>query len=210
MRVPGVAESHESSRSASNSGKLYKFRYEMKSGLVGNRMTQPGGPLRSDEIHLRPVLESDLPILFEHQREPEANAMAAFPARDREAFMAHWKKILGDANVVAMAVIVDKRVVGHVGCWKQDDQRLVGYWIAKEYWGLGVATEMLSKFLCIVNDRPLYAHVVKHNVASIRVLEKCRFEFCKEETAALEKSTDGIEELVYKIHSVARKQNNLA
>ena len=33
------------------------------------------------EIRLREVTEADLPILFEHQREPEANRMAAFPAR---------------------------------------------------------------------------------------------------------------------------------
>ena len=47
-------------------------------------------------VTIRPVREDDLPILFEHQRDPEANAMAAFPARDREAFMEHWTKILSD------------------------------------------------------------------------------------------------------------------
>lgn len=166
-------------------------------------MTQPDKLFQAHEIHLRPVVESDLPILFEHQREPEANAMAAFPARDRDAFMAHWKRILDDENVVALAVVLDHSVVGNMVCWRQDDQRLVGYWIAKEYWGQGVATQMLTKFLCIVNERPLYAHVVKHNVASIRVLEKCGFELCKEAVAALEKSTDGIEEFVYVIDSAS-------
>ena len=32
-----------------------------------------------------------------------------------------------------------------------------------------------------VKARPLYAHVVKHNLASIRVLEKCGFTFTSEE-----------------------------
>ena len=36
------------------------------------------------KVHLRPVTESDLPILFEHQRESEANEMAAFPAQDHD------------------------------------------------------------------------------------------------------------------------------
>ena len=38
---------------------------------------------------LREVVDSDLDAFFEHQREPEANRMAAFPARDREAFDEH-------------------------------------------------------------------------------------------------------------------------
>jgi hypothetical protein len=66
--------------------------------------------------------------------EPEANEMAAFPARDRDAFMAHWTKILGDETLVAMTVVVDGCVAGNVGCWTQDGQRLVGYWIGKEHW----------------------------------------------------------------------------
>ncbi len=153
--------------------------------------------MQQGEFHLRPVTESDLPILFEHQREPEANEMAAFPARDRDAFMAHWAKILGDDNCVTMAVVVDGCVAGNIGCWKQDGQRLVGYWIGKEHWGKGVATQMLSMFLHLITERPLYAHVAKHNAASIRVLEKCRFELCTKTTAALGEPADGVEELVY-------------
>ena len=33
----------------------------------------------------------------------------------------------------------------------------------------------LSQFLKIVTTRPLYAYVAKHNVGSIRVLERCCF-----------------------------------
>ena len=108
---------------------------------------------RAMDIHLRPVTESDLPIFFEHQREPEANAMAAFPARDRDPFMAHWAKILGNESLVAMTVVVDGRVAGNVGCWMQEGQRLIGYWIGKDFWGKGVATHMLSMFLRLVTDR---------------------------------------------------------
>lgn len=154
-------------------------------------------PSRASGIDLRPVTESDLPILFEYQREPEANEMAAFPARDRDAFMTHWTKILGDKNVVAMTAVIDRCVVGNVGCWTQDGQRLVGYWIGKEHWGKGVATQMLSMFLRLVADRPLHAYVAKHNIGSIRVLEKCGFALCAKATCALGEPADGIEELVY-------------
>jgi RimJ/RimL family protein N-acetyltransferase len=128
------------------------------------------------DVVLRDVVGDDLPIFFEHQREPEANEMAGFPARERDAFMAHWEtKILGDKKNLAKTVVVDGRVAGNVLSWEQDGRREIGYWIGKEFWGRGVATAAVRRLLELVTARPLYAHVVKHNAASIRVLEKCGF-----------------------------------
>ena len=126
---------------------------------------------------LRDVTEDDLSILFEHQREPEANRMAAFPARDRDAFMTHWRtNVLGKASARSKAIVVDGEVVGHIGSWEQGGQRLVAYWIGQAYWGRGFATAALAELLAEhEKTRPLHAHVVVHNVGSIRVLEKCGF-----------------------------------
>jgi RimJ/RimL family protein N-acetyltransferase len=164
-------------------------------------MKETSKPWKESKIHLRPVVANDLPILFEYQREPEANEMAAFPARDWDAFMTHWSKILSDESVLTMAVVVDNCVVGNIGCWTQDNQRLIGYWLGKKYWGRGIATQMLSECLRLFTDRPLHAYVARHNAASIRVLEKCGFTFCPAETASLCECTDGIEELVYVFQS---------
>jgi RimJ/RimL family protein N-acetyltransferase len=164
-------------------------------------MTQRVKLVQAGQIELRPVTESDLPILFEYQREPEANEMAAFPPRDRDAFMAHWKTILNDPSVVAMSVVVARRVAGSVGCWTQDGQRLVGYWIGKEFWGQGIATKMLSMFVRLIADRPLHAYVAKHNVASMRVLEKCGFALCKTQPSATAEPADGIEEWAYVLNT---------
>lgn len=154
------------------------------------------GP-RSRRVHLRPVTESDLPVLFEHRRDPEANAMAAFPPREHDAFAAHWSKILATPSVVAVAVVIDDRVAGNIGSWTSDGQRFVGYWLGREYWGRGIATEAMLLFLKLVTERPLYACLARHNVASQRVLEKCGFTHSAAETAALPTSEDGVEELVY-------------
>ena len=54
---------------------------------------------------LREVVGSDLDAFFEHQREPEANRMAAFPARDREAFDAHWRRFTTTEQKALRAVI---------------------------------------------------------------------------------------------------------
>ena len=131
---------------------------------------------REGIVTIRPVREDDLPILFEHQRDPEANAMAAFPARDREAFMQHWAKILSDETLMARAIELDGRVVGNVGSFEFEGHREVGYWIDRASWGRGVATGALAAFLREETRRPLFAGVAPHNAGSIRVLEKNGFE----------------------------------
>ena len=124
---------------------------------------------------LRDVLESDLPVFFEHQSDPEATAMADFPARDREAFDAHWERVLADPALVKKTIVFEGRVAGNIGSWVQDGRRLVGYWVGKEFWGKGLATRALAELIDELDTRPLYAYVAKTNAASIRVLEKCGF-----------------------------------
>ena len=153
------------------------------------------------DVVLREVTEEDLPIFFEHQRDPEANRMAAFAARDRDAFMAHWTKLLGDPSLETRAVVADGQVAGNIGNWEQSSLRLIGYWIGREFWGRGVATQALSAFLDEVTTRPLYAHVATTNVASIRVLEKCGFTRSAEDTASLEEPEDGVAEVVMKLEA---------
>ena len=124
---------------------------------------------------LRNVTEEDLPIFFEHQRDPLAARMAAFPPREREAFFAHWRTNVLRPENVTRTVVVDDSVAGYIGSWNQDGMRLVAYWIGREQWGKGLATRALSEFLEIEKTRPLHAWVAAHNVGSIRVLEKCGF-----------------------------------
>jgi RimJ/RimL family protein N-acetyltransferase len=129
----------------------------------------------ADEVVLRPVEDDDLPIFFEHQADPEASRMAAFPSRGRDAFMAHWARIRPDPTTITRTVLVGGRVAGNVVCWEHPGGREIGYWIGREHWGCGVATRALRAFLDEVSVRPLVAHVAWHNGASIRVLEKCGF-----------------------------------
>ena len=52
----------------------------------------------------------------------------------------------------------------------------ISYWLGREFWGKGIATQALGLFLQVVTSRPLTARVAKDNLASIRVLEKNGFE----------------------------------
>lgn len=135
----------------------------------------------TNEVLLRDVAESDLPIFYEQQLDPEATAMAAFPSRDRESFMAHWAKIVADESIILKSILFDGEVAGNIVSWEQDDEREVGYWVGKEFWGKGIATKALTEFLNQVKTRPLVAHVAKHNIASRRVLEKCGFTLTRED-----------------------------
>ena len=126
-------------------------------------------------VLLRDVQERDLPVFFEDQRDPAANEMAAFPARDREAFVAHWAKILADDSVFKQSILFGDRVAGNIVCFERSGKRLVGYWVGKDFWGMGIATRALSKFVAGIKARPPHAYVAKHNLGSIRVLEKCGF-----------------------------------
>jgi RimJ/RimL family protein N-acetyltransferase len=143
-----------------------------------------------EDVHLREVAEEDLPILFEHQQDPEANRMAAFPPRDREAFMAHWHRILRDEAVVCRTVVSDGQVVGNVVCFQRSGLWEVGYWIGRDHWGKGVATRALAEFVGLIPMRPLYGAVVEHNAASIRVMEKCGFVVSDDATSATDGSAD--------------------
>jgi len=130
----------------------------------------------NDTVRLRNVEPGDLPVFYAQQLDPDATRMAAFPSRDRASFDTHWEKnILGNPDAIAQTILVGDNVAGNIGSWSQNGVRLVGYWIGKEYWGKGVATRALSAFLTRVMHRPIYAHVVEHNVGSIRVLQKCGF-----------------------------------
>ena len=62
--------------------------------------------------------------------------------------------------------------------------------------GLPIATRAVTAFLGLEEERPLYAYVAKHNVASLRVLEKCGFTLHGEGIAPGKEGDPEVEEFV--------------
>ena len=133
------------------------------------------------EVTLRPVVEDDIEIFYEHQRDPAGAEMSAFPPRDHAAHVAHWRKITSDPSCITKAIVVDGEVAGTLGSWGEDGTREIGYVLGRTFWGKGIATQALSVFLEDFADRPIVAWAAEQNVASIRVLEKCGFERAAEQ-----------------------------
>lgn len=151
-------------------------------------------------IEIRDVTECDLPTFFEQQLDAEANRLAGFKPRDRDTFMAHWEKIMGDRSVVLKTIIFGGAVVGNIVCFERGGHRQVGYWIGREYWGKGIATAALSAFMGHVQERPLYGHVARHNVGSLRVLEKCGFTLVGQESVPADGRSEAVEEIIMKLN----------
>ena len=77
-------------------------------------------------VHLRAVEDQDLGVFFDHQADPEASEMAAFPARGKGQFAAHWAKIRADDTNILRTIVADGTVAGNIVSWEQDGQRLLG------------------------------------------------------------------------------------
>lgn len=138
-------------------------------------------PAMRDVVTLRDVVSDDIPVFYEHRLDAVANEMAGVPPRSWDAFTTHWSRILEDESTVNQTVLVNGQAAGSIASFVQNGEREVGYWLGRAFWGRGVATQALRAFLIHETRRPLYAHVVRHNLASRRVLEKCGFVLIAEE-----------------------------
>lgn len=150
-------------------------------------------------VSLRRVIESDLAVFYEHQRDAQAVAMAAFPSRQREPHMLHWRKIMANPSNTLRTVVFESAVAGNMVSWDAADGREVGYWIGREFWGRGIATRALGLFLGEVLIRPLFAHVARNNLASRRVLEKCGFAVTGAVGVLQEPGAEPVAELVLRL-----------
>jgi RimJ/RimL family protein N-acetyltransferase len=153
-----------------------------------------------NNILLRDVTDGDLPLFFEYQKDPLANHMAAFTAKDpsdRQAFDTHWARIRASETVLIKTILCDEQVTGSVLSFEDFGQPEVSYWLGRQYWGKGIATRALILFLDIQKTRPLYAHAAMDNLASIRVLEKSGFVITGRDKGFANARGQKIEELIF-------------
>lgn len=127
---------------------------------------------------IREVQPADLDHFYAYQLDPVSNRMAAFVGkepRSRPAFDAHWAKILQSPENINRTIVADGQVVGSISCYPFEGNLEVTYWLGREFWGRGLATEALRLMLRTVAVRPITARAATDNLGSVRVLQKCGF-----------------------------------
>jgi len=155
-----------------------------------------------NSVHLRDVLETDLPIFFEQQVDEEANYMGAFTAEnpsDREHFDTHWAMILSDNTITIKTIVFNEEVAGNILSYLEGSETQIGYWLGREYWGKGIATKALALFIEVTTTRPLYARAAKDNIASRRVLEKNGFQIIGEDKGFAHARGKVVEEFILRL-----------
>ena len=147
-------------------------------------------------VRLRRVEPSDIEVFYDHQADPVAAAMAVFPSREHDAHVAQWQRILANPTGVALTIEADGSLAGNIVSWLDGEQRLIGYWIGRQFWGRGIASQAVRLLVTEhLPERPLWAHVAASNAGSIKVLERNGFVLAPEQPG--EPAEDGVVELLY-------------
>ncbi len=156
-------------------------------------------------VAIRPVRGGDVAQFYELELDPDGRRMAAFLPREpleRPAFEARWDGLLRRPDVIQRTITVDGVVAGHVARFEMFGKPTVAYWVARRFWGRGVASAAVRAFLAERPERPLYARVAADNAASARVLEKCGFRPYRRERAFAEARGEEIEEVLFVLPAV--------
>jgi ribosomal-protein-alanine N-acetyltransferase len=105
-----------------------------------------------------------------------------FPYTKKDA--KEWLELVKkQKTVTTFCIEVDGNLAGSIGVTLKDDvyrkTAEIGYFIAEEYWGRGVATEAIKQMVSYVQKEfditRIYAEVFEYNKASMRALEKNGF-----------------------------------
>ena len=110
---------------------------------------------------------------------------------------------MANETTINKTIVFNGQVAGSVSSYEDEGRPEVTYWLGKEYWGKGIATRALKKFLAHNNKtRPIYARVAKDNLGSRRVLEKCGFTVISESKGFANARGQEIEELLLELGEI--------
>lgn len=144
-------------------------------------------------IELRQFEQKDEALLVSYLNdEAQTHFLSARLPQPYTNEAAHWWVNTGSKIGVAYAIICNEIFVGSIsampGEFEKQKTAEIGYWVAKPYWGKGIASEALQKFthsLFVNTDFiRLNASVFEGNLASAKVLQKCGYKL----EAVLEKA----------------------
>jgi len=83
-----------------------------------------------NDVILREPTDDDIPVFFEHQRDPIACHMVPFVSRDpndEPAFTTHWTTILTDDTVTKRTVLCGDQIAGYIVSFVRDEKLEAGW-----------------------------------------------------------------------------------
>lgn len=144
--------------------------------------------LKTKRLILRPWREEDAERLYRLCRAPEIGAGAGFPPHESpDMSRAVIRDVLSQPETYAVVNRRSGEVIGSASLMlslegsesKRPGDAEVGYWIGREYWGWGFATEALGALVRHAGEdlglRRLWGVIFPGNIGSRRVLEKAGF-----------------------------------
>ena len=157
-----------------------------RNSIGQNRVNNISRDPDTQKVTLRALVESDLPLFFDHQNDPGAEEMVGLPSRARDDFFDHWHKVMANETIILRTILFEGQIAGYLCSFvKEEDEREVGYQLGREYWGKGIATQALQLFLPLILYRPLYGVTPAHNIGSQKVLTRCGFVLSEENEGLL-------------------------
>lgn len=156
------------------------------------------------DIALRPTEISDLDILFQFQLDKEGGYLAAFMPKDptdKAAYIKKYTKLLAAPTVNNQTILLDNSIVGSVAKFMMEGDMEITYWIDRKFWGQGIATKALKKFLTIETIRPIFGRVAFDNFGSQKVLVNCGFAKIGADKGFANARQMEVEEFIYKLSS---------
>lgn len=135
-------------------------------------------------IHFRPYCDADIPFLIKYLNDPYVTQYltSAIPQPYTHADAEYWVH-QSSRQMGAQAIEYNGTYAGDIGAVRGHFDRAhsaeLGYWLARDYWGKGIATAAITlQTQQLFATTPLVriaAHVFQGNTASCRVLEKCGY-----------------------------------
>lgn len=145
--------------------------------------------IETERLYLRPWLDSDAEELYELAKDPEVGPAAGWPAhKNVEESRQIIRTVFTAPETYAVIRKKDEKLIGSAGLRfgedstsELEDEPELGYWIGKEFWGRGYATEaakaMIARAFRECGARAVWCCHYEGNERSRRVIEKCGFHY---------------------------------
>jgi RimJ/RimL family protein N-acetyltransferase len=139
--------------------------------------------IRSERLFLRPGWPEDWKEVLERIADEAvvmnlATAPWPYTGADARAFLDRPRERLLPQFLITLPGSHGTRLIGAIGLAREDRDADLGYWIARDHWGQGFATEAVSAVLRLASalgHRRVVAYHFADNPASGRVLVKAGF-----------------------------------